>query len=174
MLPQCLPCVSTFTGEAVTQDGLYCPKGRLVVLRPPIAALTAALMLTAFSSHASFAADPHWFYDNAAAPAYDDRYSEDNRGNWRNRRGPEPEYTVYQREPDYKHRRPRLRDGYDTGRLSCLQAVEQLKDAGFRHIEVVDCRNGTYVYDAVREREPWRIRVSRASGGIVNAEPLGD
>ncbi len=144
------------------------------MLRTPIAALTAALMLTAVSSHESLAADPHWFYDNVAAPSYDDRYSDDQRGNWRNRRGPEPKYSVYQREPDDQHRRSRRRDGYDTGRLSCLQAVGYLKDAGFRHIEVVDCRNGSYVYDAVRNREPWRIRVSRASGGIVNAEPLGD
>ncbi len=50
------------------------------MLRTPIAALTAALILTAFSSHASQAADPHWFYDNAAAPSYDERYSEDGAG----------------------------------------------------------------------------------------------
>ncbi len=144
------------------------------MLRTPIAALTAALMLTVFSSNQSLAADPHWFYDNAAAPSYDDRYSEDNRRHWQNRRGYEPEYSVYQREPEIKHRRPRYRDNYENGRLSCLQAVENLKDAGFRHIEVVDCRNGNYVYDAVQGREPWRIRVSRASGEIINAEPLGD
>jgi len=144
------------------------------MLRTPMAALTAALMLTAFSSHASLAADPHWFYDNAAAPSYDDRYREDRRGSWQNRRRLEPEYSVYQREPDYKRHRPQYRDRYDNGKLSCLQAVEDLKDAGFRHIEVVSCRNGSYVYDAVRGREPWRIRVSRASGEIVNAEPLGD
>ena len=79
--------------------------------------------------------------------------------------GLNPNTRCISANPTTQHRRPRLRDGYDTGRLSCLQAVEHLKDAGFRHIEVVDCRNGTYVYDAVREREPWRIRVSRASGG---------
>ena len=156
------------------------------MLRTPIAALTAALMLTAFSSHAAQAADPHWFYDNAAAPTYDERYSEDHRRNWQNGRVYEPRYSVYQREPQYKHRRPNQRDDYGNGnyngngngtyngRLSCLQAVGDLKDAGFRHIEVVTCRNGDYVYDAVRDREPWRIQVSRASGEIVNVEPLGD
>ena len=146
------------------------------MLRTPMAALTAALMLTGFSSQASLAADPHWFYDNAAAPSYDDRYSEDHRRSWQNRYRPEPEYSVYQREPEYKHRRPRHRDRHDNslGKLSCLQAVEDLKDSGFRHIEVVDCRNGSYVYDAVRGREPWRIRVSRASGEIVDVEPLGN
>jgi hypothetical protein len=39
---------------------------------------------------------------------------------------------------------------------------------------VVDCTNGSYVYDAVRQRLPWRIEVSRASGDIVNFEPLGE
>jgi hypothetical protein len=148
------------------------------MLRTAIAALTAALILTAFSSQESLAADPHWFFDNAAAPSYDERYSEDYRRNWQNGRRYEPEYSVYQREPENKHRRPRHRDDYGNGnyngRLSCLQAVENLKDAGFRHIEVVNCRNGNYVYDAVQGREPWRIRVNRASGEIINAEPLGD
>lgn len=150
------------------------------MLRTPIAALTAALLLTAFSSHASQAADPHWFYDNAAAPSYDERYSEYHRRGWQNGRVYEPRHSVYQREPEYKHNRPRHRDDYGNGngnyngRLSCLQAVGDLKDAGFRHIEVVTCRNGDYVYDAVRDREPWRIQVSRASGEITNVEPLGD
>ncbi|WP_108879484.1 hypothetical protein [Anderseniella sp. Alg231-50] len=150
------------------------------MLRTPIAALTAALILTAFSGQQSQAADPHWFYDNAAAPSYDERYSEEYRRDWQNDRVYEPRHSVYQREPEYKHRRPRHRDDYGNGngtyngRLSCLQAVGDLKDAGFRHIEVVTCRNGDYVYDAVRGREPWRIQVSRASGEIINVEPLGD
>ena len=148
------------------------------MLRTPIAALTAALTLTAFSGQQSLAADPHWFYDNAAAPSYNRHYSEDYRRDWQNGRVYEPRHSVYQREPEYKHRRPRHRDDYGNGnyngRLSCLQAVGDLKDAGFRHIEVVTCRNGDYVYDAVRDREPWRIQVSRASGEIINVEPLGD
>lgn len=57
------------------------------------------------------------------------------------------------------------------GKLSCLVAVQDLKNWGCRHIEVVDCRNGNYVYDAVRGREPWRIRDSRASGKITDVDP---
>ncbi len=148
------------------------------MLRTPVAALTAALLLTAFSSPAAQAADPHWFYDNAAAPTYNEHYNEDHRRHWQNGRMYDPRYSVYQRAPEHKHSRPRHRDdygnGYHNGRLSCLQAVEDLKDAGFRHIEVVTCRNGNYVYDAVRGREPWRIQVSRASGEIIDVEPLGD
>ena len=148
------------------------------MLRTPVAALTAALLLTAFSGHAAMAADPHWFYDNAAVPSYNEHYSEEYRRDWQNGRVYDPRYSVYQRQPEYKHHKPRHRNGYGNGyhngALSCLQAVEDLKDAGFRHIEVVTCRNGNYVYDAVRGREPWRIQVSRASGEILDVEPLGD
>lgn len=148
------------------------------MLRTPVAALTAALLLTAFSNPAAKAADPHWFYDNAAAPSYNEYYSEYHRRSWQNGPLDDPRYSVYQRDPEHRYRRPRHRDDYDNGyyngRLSCLQAVEDLKDAGFRYIEVVTCRNGSYVYDAVRGREPWRIQVSRASGEIINVEPLGD
>lgn len=148
------------------------------MLRTPVAALTAALLLTAFSNPAAKAADPHWFYDNTAAPSYNEYYSEYHRRSWQNGPLNDPRYSVYQRDPEHRYRRPRHRDdygnGYYNGRLSCLQAVEDLKDAGFRYIEVVTCRNGSYVYDAVRGREPWRIQVSRASGEIINVEPLGD
>ena len=76
------------------------------MLRTPVAALTAALLLTAFSSPAAKAADPHWFYDNAAVPSYNEHYREEYRRDWQNGRVYEPRHSVYQRQPEYQHRRP--------------------------------------------------------------------
>jgi hypothetical protein len=150
------------------------------MLRTPSTALAAALVLSALATAPSArAADVHWFYDGQSQGQYEPR-CEDNEYRY-GRHGerayiPRPDYSVYRPESGYDA------DGYGRrhhglggrAQFSCLEGVESLKQAGFRHIEVVDCANGSYVYDAVRQRVPWRIEVSRASGGIVNLEPLGE
>ena len=159
------------------------------MLRIPSTLLAAMLALAGFAATPAYAADPHWFYDNYNADqnnagqnnggynnGYNGRYEDNNYNNGRygeRRHIPELDYSVYQP--------PRLDDGgngyrnrgYDS-RFFCLQGVESLKATGFRYIEVVDCTNGSCVYEAVRGREPWRIEVSRASGRIVNVDPLGN
>ena len=158
------------------------------MLRTPSTALAAALVLSALAaaSPAARAADLHWFYDGQSQGQYEPRYEpryEDNEyrhGRYGERAYiPEPDYSVYRPENGYEadgysgHKRGHRGPG-GHAQFSCLEGVESLKQAGFRHIEVVDCANGSYVYDAVRRRVPWRIEVSRASGDIVNVEPLGE
>ena len=151
------------------------------MLRTPSTALAAALVLSALATAApdARAADVHWFYDGQSKGQYEPRY-EDNEYRY-GRHGerayiPQPDYSVYRPENGYEaDSYGERRRGYrDHAQFSCLEGVESLKQAGFRHIEVVDCTNGSYVYDAVRQRLPWRIEVSRASGDIVNFEPLGE
>lgn len=153
------------------------------MLRTPSTALAAALVLSALAAATptASAADLHWFYDGQSQGQYEPRYEDNEYAQGRHgERGyiPEPDYSVYRPENGYQE----PDDGYPPRRhgpgghaqFSCLEGVESLKQAGFRHIEVVDCANGSYVYDAVRQRVPWRIEVSRASGDILGVEPLGE
>jgi hypothetical protein len=149
------------------------------MLRIPSTPVAAVLLLAGIFTSPAQAADPHWFYDrnnyNGNGNGGFDRY-EDNRyrnGRYDERRyAPAPDYSVYQ--PDHDDD---VRNGYhhrgDDSRFSCLQGVQSLKKSGFHYIEVVDCSRGSYVYEAVRKREPWRIQVSRASGEILAVEPFG-
>ncbi len=150
------------------------------MLRTPSTALAAALVLSALATApAAHAADVRWFYDGQSQGQYEPCY-EDNEYRYGRHGGrgyiPQPDYSVYRPENGY------TADGYggrhrgyrDHAQFSCLEGVESLKQAGFRHIEVVDCANESYVYDAVRQRVPWRIEVSRASGDIITVEPLGE
>lgn len=162
------------------------------MLRTPSTALAAALAMAGFAAPQAFAADLHWFYDGQTQGRYED--NEYNNGRYGERRYiPEPDYSVYRPETGYNgydgdnsyngdnrykgddgQRRRHRRHHRDVAQFSCLEGIDTLKQAGFRHIEVVECANGSYVYDAVRRRVPWRIEVSSASGDILDVERLGD
>ncbi len=144
------------------------------MLRIPSTALAVALVLPCLAASPARSADLHWFYDGESQNRYEDNEYNNGRNSDR-RRIPEPDYSVYQPDDDSAY--GQNRNGYGSRRyhqsFSCLQGVENLKQAGFHYIEVVDCSNGTYVYDAVRQRLPWRIEVSNASGEILGVDPLG-
>lgn len=159
------------------------------MLRIPSSSLAAALIVAGISAGPAYAADPHWFYDrsNLNGNGYNGngnnghgnngygRYEDNQYANGRyddRRHVPRSDYSAYR--PGYEDNGG---NGYHhrdhDSRFSCLQGVQNLKQSGFRYIEVVDCSNGSYVYDAVRKREPWRIQVSRTSGEILAVDPLG-
>ena len=57
--------------------------------------------------------------------------------------------------------------------ISCLQGTRVVRKHGFHHIEVVSCDDvDFYAYEALRGRVPWRMKVSRFSGKLVEAAPL--
>ena len=139
----------------------------------------AALAVLLAGTAPATAADVHWFYDDHAIhdgqAAYldDDAYAPPPPG-YRRGRAPEPEYSLYRPAvPDEPGWRDRDRPAYGHRRaLSCLEGAGLVREAGFSQVEVVDCRGRGFVYEALRGREPWRIRMSRASGDIVDAHPL--
>ena len=139
------------------------------MVRVSLAAVSVAFALVA--GKPAQAADLHWFYDdqrlhNGSDYRHDDYYREQAyRGTYR----PEPDELVYRPRLRHDSRHWRRLDGEG---VSCLQGVELLRDYGFRYIDVVDCRNGHYLYEAVLGRAPWRIRMNRTNGELVDAGPL--
>jgi hypothetical protein len=135
------------------------------MLRTPSTVLAAELVLSALAAAApaARAADLHWFYDGQSQVQYEPRYEDNEYAQGRHRgRGyiPRPDYSVYRPGNGYQDQDPdeayprRHRGLGGEAQFSCLEGVDSLKQSGFRHIEVVDCASGSYVYDAVRHRVP--------------------
>ena len=79
---------------------------------------------------------------------------------------------------DYPSHRPRHRHHHfedytpvvDYG-MSCGEASNVVRDAGFRHVRAFDCSAPTYGFEAMRHGDMFRVKVSY-SGDIISARPI--
>jgi hypothetical protein len=65
---------------------------------------------------------------------------------------------------------PRPRPVMDYG-LSCGQASNVVREAGFRHVRAINCSGPTYSYKAMRHGDAFKVKVT-FRGDIVSVRPI--
>jgi hypothetical protein len=75
----------------------------------------------------------------------------------------------YGYEDDYGHDRPRHHGGW---RISCGEGKLQVKYAGFRKVQPIDCDGKTYQYKARKHGDWYVVTVKSKNGNIVDVEAL--
>jgi hypothetical protein len=74
--------------------------------------------------------------------------------------------------PRYYYDEPRRVYYQPRYRLSCGQAVRNLRHNGYRRIEPQDCSGSRYSFIAWRRGHPFVVSVSSRSGRIIGRSPL--